>query len=117
MRLYRTSVGLVMHGAKLDIYLSHDRYETVTTEKEALQLAYHELGRMLGCSQHNIAILQSATAAWMQVHAIVASWSLHQIPVHAGMIGYWEHRRRLKSIFFITRIAHAGLLWHTLQGW
>ena len=59
----------------------------MTTEKEALQLAYHELGRMLGCSRHNIAILQSATAAWMQVCARFASQSLHHIPAHKVMVG------------------------------
>ncbi|CAL5229328.1 g12634 [Coccomyxa viridis] len=42
-------------------------YETVITETEALQLAYNELATMLNCSARNIAILQSATAAWMQV--------------------------------------------------
>lgn len=56
-----------MHGAKLHFSLIHGRYETVIAETEALQLAYHELGRMLNCSPRNIAILQSATAAWMQV--------------------------------------------------
>ena len=43
------------------------RYETVTAEAEALERPYNELGRMLNCSPNNIAILQSATAAWAQV--------------------------------------------------
>ena len=43
------------------------RYETVTAQAEALKRPYHELGKLLNCSSNNIAILQSATAAWMQV--------------------------------------------------
>ena len=54
-------------GAKLMISLDTHRYETVINETEALQLAYNELAIMLNCSARNIAILQSATAAWMQV--------------------------------------------------
>ena len=46
------------------------RYETVTAQAEALQRPYHELSKLLKCSSHNIAILQSATTAWMQVCAL-----------------------------------------------
>jgi hypothetical protein len=43
------------------------RYETVDRYEETLQSPYTELATMLKCSLGNIAILQSATAAWMQV--------------------------------------------------
>ena len=46
---------------------TRNRYETVTSQADTLRLAYKELGRMLNCSPGNIAIMQSATAAWMQV--------------------------------------------------
>ncbi|KAK9901374.1 hypothetical protein WJX75_009053 [Coccomyxa subellipsoidea] len=42
-------------------------YETVDRYEETLQSPYTELATMLKCSLGNIAILQSATAAWMQV--------------------------------------------------
>ena len=48
------------------------RYETATAQAEALKRPYYELGKLLNCSSDNIAILQSATAAWMQVRALRA---------------------------------------------
>ncbi|CAK0787116.1 hypothetical protein CVIRNUC_010332 [Coccomyxa viridis] len=53
--------------AFLDAEAGHGGYETATAQAEALKRPYYELGKLLNCSSDNIAILQSATAAWMQV--------------------------------------------------
>lgn len=67
--------------------MCYGRYETVINEDEALQLPYNELAKMLNCSPSNVAILQSATAAWMQVcpyglllRNVLTSLFLHQTP-------------------------------------
>lgn len=43
------------------------RYEAVEREADALRKPYQGLARLLNCDAEEIAILQSATAAWTQV--------------------------------------------------
>ncbi len=57
------------------------------TKTEALQLAYNELATMLNCSARNIAILQSATAAWMQVSPYLLL-KLRQV-----LLTHWQYAR------------------------
>lgn len=42
------------------------RYEAVFAEKQALDRAYSAVAEMLNCESSEVAILQSATAAWTQ---------------------------------------------------
>ena len=43
------------------------RYEAVEQEAEALRRPYQALSRLLNCKPEEVALLQSATAAWTQV--------------------------------------------------